>query len=33
MVERFEGNKSAAAEVLGISRTRLYRLLEGDAEV
>ncbi|HSJ14470.1 MAG TPA: sigma 54-interacting transcriptional regulator [Longimicrobiales bacterium] len=30
MVERLQGNKSAAAEVLGISRTRLYRLLEGD---
>ena len=34
MVERLDGNKSAAAEMLGISRTRLYRLLEGgqDAE-
>jgi DNA-binding NtrC family response regulator len=30
MVARLEGNKSAAADVLGISRTRLYRLLEGD---
>ena len=28
MVERLDGNKSAAAEMLGISRTRLYRLLE-----
>ncbi len=27
MVERFEGNKSAAADALGISRSRLYRLL------
>ena len=27
MVDRFEGNKSAAADALGISRSRLYRLL------
>ena len=27
MVQRFEGNKSAAADALGISRSRLYRLL------
>ena len=30
MVDRFEGNKSAAADALGISRSRLYRLLAGD---
>ena len=27
MVDRFDGNKSAAADALGISRSRLYRLL------
>jgi DNA-binding NtrC family response regulator len=30
MVNRFDGNKSAAADALGISRSRLYRLLEGE---
>ena len=28
MVQRLEGNKKAAADALGISRSRLYRLLE-----
>ena len=31
MIERFDGNKSAAADALGISRSRLYRLI-GEAE-
>ena len=30
MVERTGGNKSAAADALGISRSRLYRLLGED---
>jgi DNA-binding NtrC family response regulator len=32
MVERAQGNKSAAADALGISRMRLYRLLEGEGD-
>jgi DNA-binding NtrC family response regulator len=32
MVERFNGNKSLAAEALGISRTRLYRLMREAGE-
>jgi DNA-binding NtrC family response regulator len=31
MVERLDGNKSAAADALGISRSRLYRLLDAEA--
>jgi DNA-binding NtrC family response regulator len=31
MVDRSQGNKSDAARRLGISRTRLQRLLAGDA--
>ena len=30
LVERFGGNKSAAAAALGVSRSRLYRLLDAD---
>jgi DNA-binding NtrC family response regulator len=33
MVDRFDGNKSAAADALRISRSRLYRLLDGPDEV
>ena len=30
MLERYDGNKTAAADALGISRVRLYRLLQAD---